>query len=105
MSAAAPAVRAGGTPGARGDAGAARDFGRPGACGEPSFNACRESCRGLVYHCNLLISQLGAERSGARARMMILLTSPLHLSVAGKLQGQRLGEFCCTSRLLTNAPE
>ena len=77
---------------------------RQGARGEPSFNACRESCRELVYHYNLLILQPDAERCGAWARMMALLANHLCLFVAGKLQGQRLGEFCCASRPLRAAP-
>ncbi|HLF30169.1 MAG TPA: hypothetical protein VI566_03980, partial [Xanthomonadales bacterium] len=32
---------------------------RQGAEGEPSFNACRETCRELVYHYNLLTLQAG----------------------------------------------
>lgn len=76
-----------------------------GARGEPSFNACRESCRELVYHYNLLILEPDDPRSGARARMMTLLANHLCLFVAGKLQAQPLGEFCCASRPLRAAGE
>ena len=78
---------------------------RQGARDEPSFNACRESCRELVYHYNLLTLQRDDVRSGARARMMTLLANHLCLFVAGKLQAQPLGEFCCASRPLRTAAE
>ena len=76
-----------------------------GARGEPSFNACRESCRELVYHCNLLTLEPGDARGGARALMMARLANHLYLFVAGKLQMERLGEFCCASRPLRTAAE
>ncbi len=40
---------------------------RQGARGEPSFNACRETCRELAYHYNLIQTPLedAARRTGA----------------------------------------
>jgi hypothetical protein len=73
---------------------------RQGALEEPSFNACRESCRELAYHYNLLRSQPDHSQSPARARMMARLANHLYLFIAGKLQVERLGEFCCASRPL-----
>jgi hypothetical protein len=73
---------------------------RQGARDEPSFNACRETCRELAYHYNLLISQADHAQSGGRARMMAMLANHLYLFVAGKLQVAQLGEFCCASRPL-----
>lgn len=73
---------------------------RQGAVDEPSFNACRETCRELAYHYNLLISQPDHPQSGGRARMMAMLANHLYLFVAGKLQVAQLGEFCCASRPL-----
>ena len=73
---------------------------RQGARDLPEFNACRETCRELVYHYNLLTLQAGHADAGARARMMALLANHLYLFVAGKLQVERLGEFCCASRPL-----
>ncbi len=78
---------------------------RQGAREEPSFNACRESCRELVYHYNLLILQPDDPRCAARAQMMALLANHLYLFVAGKLQVQGLGEFCCAARPLRGAAE
>ena len=73
---------------------------RQGAHGLPSFNACRESCRELVFHYNLLtLPDLQADRASA-ARMMVLLANHVCLFVAGKMQTEGLGEFCCASRPL-----
>jgi hypothetical protein len=73
---------------------------RQGATDVPSFNACRETCRELVYHYNLLTLQSDSADVGSRARMMTLLANHLYLFVAGKLQVEQLGEFCCASRPL-----
>ncbi len=73
---------------------------RQGAANEPSFNACRETCRELAYHFNLLTLQAEHAESGARARMMAMLANHLYLFVAGKLQVAGLGEFCCAARPL-----
>lgn len=73
---------------------------RQGARGIPSFNACRESCREIAYHYNLLCMAPHDERSLARQRMMAMLAKHLVLFVSGKLQVERLGEFCCAARPL-----
>ena len=71
-----------------------------GAHDVPSFNACRETCREIAYHYNLLSSgPLGAE-GGQRLRMMEMLVRHLALFVGGKMQVEGLGEFCCASRPL-----
>ena len=62
----------------------------------PSFNACRETCRELVYHYNLL--GLEGEAGDRHARMMLLVARHLFLFVSGKMQVEQLGEFCCSSR-------
>ena len=73
---------------------------RQGARELASFNACRESCRELVYHYNLLTLQSQHPDTEMRARMMTLVANHLCLFVAGKLQAEGLGEFCCASRPL-----
>ena len=70
---------------------------RQGARGVPSFNACRETCREIAYHFNLLQERPGD--AGLR-RMMALLVTHLVLFVRGKLEVEGLGEFCCSSRPL-----
>ena len=71
-----------------------------GCNGVPSFNACRETCRELVYHYNLLGFEAGGEAATRQARMMLLVTRHLYLFVSGKMQVEQLGEFCCSSRPL-----
>ncbi|MBS1200882.1 MAG: hypothetical protein H6R27_1560 [Proteobacteria bacterium] len=73
---------------------------RQGCRDVPSFNACRETCRELVYHYNLLGLETDAAAAARHARMMVLLARHLHLFVAGKMQVEQLGEFCCSSRPL-----
>jgi hypothetical protein len=73
---------------------------RQGAQGDPSFNACRETCRELVYHFNLLTMQPEHPDTGQRLKMMALVTNHLYLFIAGKMETQQLGEFCCSSKPL-----
>ena len=73
---------------------------RQGCADEPSFNACRETCRELVYHYNLVNLEPGHPDTVQRLRMMTLVANHLFLFVAGKLQVRGLGDFCCASRPL-----
>lgn len=73
---------------------------RQGARGEPSFNACRETCREIAYHANLLRLEPDHGETGRRAAMMAMLVRHLLLFVSGKMQVAGLGEFCCSSRTL-----
>lgn len=73
---------------------------RQGARGVPSFNACRETCREIAYHYNLLRLEPDAGRDEGRRRMMVMLTKHLALFVSGKMRIEGLGEFCCASRPL-----
>ena len=71
---------------------------RQGADKDPSFNACRETCRELVYHYNLLTMEPEHPESAQRARMMPLVANHLFLFISGKLESQELGDFCCASK-------
>ena len=71
-----------------------------GAQGEPGFNACRETCRELVYHYNLLKLRPDGADAQKNAAMMVLVVNHLFLFISGKMQIQQLGEFCCSSRPL-----
>jgi len=73
---------------------------RQGAEGEPSFNACRETCRELVYHYNLISMQPDADEASKKALMMALVANHLYLFVSGKMEVRQLGDFCCASRPL-----
>ncbi|MDW8468680.1 MAG: hypothetical protein RML56_06565 [Burkholderiales bacterium] len=72
---------------------------RQGAKGVPSFNACRETCREIAYHYNLLAMRPTEDRA-RRLDMMRRLVLHLALFVRGKLEVARLGEFCCSARPL-----
>ncbi len=74
---------------------------RQGARGVPSFNACRETCREIAYHYNLL-----SRNDDPRAQLMMkMLVEHLRLFVRGKLEVEGLGEFCCSSRALRSQTE
>ena len=66
----------------------------------PSFNACRETCREIAYHYNLLSGAPDDPGTPQRQRMMAMLVRHLELFVGGKLEVEGLGEFCCASRPL-----
>lgn len=71
---------------------------RQGSKKDASFNACRETCRELVYHYNLIVSDPNSENVRQRKKMMYFVAKHLFLFVSGKLQDERLGDFCCSSR-------
>ena len=73
---------------------------RQGAQDAPSFNACRETCREIVYHYNLLTLEPAHDRSARIQQMMAMLVRHLALFVGGKMQVEQFGEFCCASRPL-----
>jgi hypothetical protein len=73
---------------------------RQGARGVPSFNACRESCREVAYHFNLIDGEPDSVLAPQRQRMMAMLAMHVLLFVSGKMQVEGLGEFCCASRPL-----
>ena len=71
---------------------------RQGADKDPSFNACRETCRELAWHYNLLTLQPDDPETAQRAKMMALVANHLFLFISGKMQTEALGEFCCASK-------
>ncbi len=71
---------------------------RQGVKGEPSFNACRETCRELAYHHNLVRSEETHPELPRRLELMRLVAMHLYLFVSGKMQVEGLGEFCCASK-------
>jgi hypothetical protein len=73
---------------------------RQGARGDPSFHACRESCRELVYHYNLVRLDPGHPEAPRRIRLGAMVARHLALFVEGKIEVAGLGEFCCSSRSL-----
>ena len=71
---------------------------KQGAHKEPSFNACRETCREVAYYYNMLTLQPEHEETTDRVEMMKMISSHLLLFVSGKMQVAELGEFCCSSK-------
>lgn len=76
------------------------------ACkGDPSFNACRETCRELCYHHNLILSDPEHPELAKRLKLATLVAKHLLLFVSGKMQVANLGEFCCSSRPIRGADD
>jgi hypothetical protein len=73
---------------------------RQGARGDPGFNACRETCRELVYHHNLVRLAPAHPDAARRLRLGAMVARHLALFIGGKLEVAGLGEFCCSSRPL-----
>jgi len=76
---------------------------RQGAKDDPSFNACRETCREVVYHYNLVTLQPEHADIADRLYMMGFVSNHLYLFVSGKLQVAGLGEFCCAAKPIRSA--
>lgn len=73
---------------------------RQGARGEPSFNACRETCRELVYLHNCALAEPDPTAVARYIRLGAMVARHLMLFIDGKLENAGLGEFCCSSRPL-----
>jgi len=78
---------------------------RQGAKGDPSFNACRETCREIAYHYNLVHMQPGHTEITNRLEMMKMISSHLYLFISGKMQVAELGEFCCSAKPIRTSTE
>jgi len=78
---------------------------RQGCTDDPSFNACRETCRELAYHHNLLTSDPQHAATPQRRLMMAMVARHLFLFVTGKMQVAALGDFCCASRPIRQQAE
>ena len=76
---------------------------RLGTKGDPSFNACRETCREIAFHYNLVTMQPGHAEITHRAEMLRMVSNHLYLFVSGKLQVAELGEFCCSAKPIRSA--
>ena len=71
---------------------------RQGAKGDPSFNACRETCREIAYHYNLVTMRDVYSDITDRLSMLAMISNHLYLFVSGKMQVAELGEFCCSAK-------
>lgn len=76
---------------------------RQGAKGEPSLNACRETCRELVYRYNLITLEPEHRDTPRRLTLAAMVAMHLFLFVSGKMEVAGLGDFCCSSKPLQAA--
>jgi len=76
---------------------------RQGAKGDPSFNACRETCREVAYHYNLVSLRDEYSDITDRLYMMGMVSKHLFLFISGKMQVAELGDFCCSSKPIRSA--
>lgn len=74
---------------------------RQGAKGDPSFNACRETCRELVFQVNSFKESADSKHLVSS----IMVTKHLLLFIKGKLENNGIGEFCCSSKPLRSTTE
>ena len=72
---------------------------RQGCKGDPSFNACRETCRELVYHYNLITLEPTHADIEKRLAMMQMVAKHVVLFIGSKMQEAQIGEFCCSSKV------
>ncbi len=70
---------------------------RQGARLEPSFHACRETCRELIYQINLY----HVTKDSQQITMASLVAMHLLLFIRGKMEVKELGEFCCNSKAVS----
>lgn len=78
---------------------------RQGARGDPGFNACRETCREMAWHYNLVTRGEERHELENRLNMMNMIARHLYLFVSGKLEVDELGEFCCSARPVRHASD
>jgi hypothetical protein len=76
---------------------------RQGTKGDPSFNACRETCREIAYYYNLATMQPEHTEITDRLEMMKMISNHLYLFISGKMQVAALGEFCCSAKPVRQA--
>lgn len=77
---------------------------RQGCKGTPSFNACRETCREIVFRRNVVVlGEAGSSTAARDTRLLAMTVRHLALFVGGKLAEAGLGDFCCSSRPLREA--
>ncbi len=69
---------------------------RQGSIEDPTFLACRETCRELIY----LINLYRIQRKDDQIALSAMVAMHLLLFVRGKMENENLGEFCCSSKAI-----
>ncbi|MEE9272859.1 MAG: hypothetical protein V3U57_06290 [Robiginitomaculum sp.] len=72
---------------------------RQGCKGDPSFNACRETCRELAYFYTLITMEPNSDDMVTRLSMMKMVAKHLVLFIGSKMQVAEVGEFCCSAKV------
>lgn len=78
---------------------------RQGAKGDPSFNACRETCREAVFQHNVIMAAEDASEQVRALRLMTMVARHLALFISGKLEVAGLGDFCCASKSIRQSAD
>ena len=76
---------------------------RQGARGDASFNACRETCRELVYHRNLVGLDPAHVDTARRLRLGAMVAKHLLLFIGGKLEVAEVGGVLLLSAAASSA--
>jgi len=77
---------------------------RQGCKGDPSFNACRETCREIVFRRNTAAHvQDKPDEMQGQLRLQAMVVMHLALFVGGKMAKAGLGDFCCAAKPLRQA--
>lgn len=71
---------------------------RLAARGDPSFNACRETCREACYRFNLAATELSPAEWRNNLATLRRVVQHLSYFIGGKMRNAQIGEFCCAAR-------
>ncbi len=73
---------------------------RQASVGDPSFNACRETCREAAFAHNQIAANGENEKNQIIIARLGRIAKHLNLFIIGKFENSKLGEFCCASKPL-----
>lgn len=71
---------------------------RQASVGDPSFNACRETCREAAFAYNQIAANGEADANKIIIARLGRIAKHLNLFIIGKFENSKLGEFCCASK-------
>lgn len=73
---------------------------RQASIGDPSFNACRETCREAAFAYNQIAANGESDANKLIIARLGRIAKHLNLFIIGKFENSKLGEFCCASKPL-----